>query len=64
MASKRAVVAASLSVTRAGAREGMPGGAELNAKLVELGIVPPPPVLQEPDEAGVVDTAETDAGPN
>jgi ribokinase len=62
MACKRAVVAASLSVTRAGAREGMPGGAELHAKLVELGIVPPP-LLQEPDEAGVLDTVETDAGP-
>lgn len=64
MASRRAVVAASLSVTRAGAREGMPGGAELDAKLIELGIVaPPPPPAPEPDEAGVVDAAETDAGP-
>jgi len=63
MACKRAVVAASLSVTRAGAREGMPSLLELNGKLVELGIVPPPPPPQEPDEAGVVDTVETDAGP-
>ncbi len=63
MAARRAVVAASLSVTRAGAREGMPTRAELDAKLVELGILTPPPVPQEPDEAGVVDTAELDAGP-
>ena len=63
MACKRAVVAASLSVTRAGAREGMPSLLELNGKLIELGIVPPPPPPQEPDEAGVVDTVETDAGP-
>jgi len=62
MACRRAVVAASLSVTRAGAREGMPPAAELTAKLIELGIVAPPPP-PEPDEAGVVDTAETDAGP-
>jgi ribokinase len=63
MACRRAVVAASLSVTRAGAREGMPSLLELNSKLIELGIVPPPPPPQEPDEAGVVDTIETDAGP-
>jgi ribokinase len=44
MACRRAVVAASISVTRAGAREGMPTLAELEAKLVELGIVPPPAV--------------------
>lgn len=63
MACKRAVVAASLSVTRAGAREGMPMGSELTEKLVELGIVTPPLPSPEPDEAGVVDTIETDAGP-
>ncbi|MFN8628804.1 MAG: ribokinase [Chloroflexota bacterium] len=63
MACRRAVVAASLSVTRAGAREGMPSLLDLNAKLIELGIVAPPPPPQEPDEAGVVDTLETDAGP-
>lgn len=63
MACRRAVVAASLSVTRAGAREGMPSLLELNDKLIELGIVAPPPPPQEPDEAGVVDLIETDAGP-
>lgn len=63
MACRRAVVAATLSVTRAGAREGMPSGTELNDKLIELGIVVPPPPVLEPDEAGVVDTVETDAGP-
>jgi ribokinase len=63
MACRRAVVAASLSVTHAGAREGMPTLAELNGKLIELGIMPPPPPPAEPDEAGVVDTIETDAGP-
>jgi ribokinase len=63
MACRRAVVAASLSVTRAGAREGMPSGQELTDKLIELGVMPPPPPPQEPDEAGVTDTAETDAGP-
>ena len=41
----------------------MPLLQELNAKLIELGIIPPPPPPQEPDEAGVVDTADTDAGP-
>jgi ribokinase len=62
MACRRAVVAASVSVTRAGAREGMPSLVELNDKLIDLGImVPPPPA--EPDEAGVVDTEETGAGP-
>jgi ribokinase len=60
MACQRAVVSASLSVTRAGAREGMPLLPELNLKLIELGIMAPPP---EPDEAGVVDTADLDAGP-
>ena len=63
MACRRAVVAASLSVTRAGAREGMPMLAELNDKLIELGIMVPPPPPADPDEAGVVDTAESDAGP-
>ena len=41
-ASRRAVVAASLSVTRAGAREGMPTGEELTAKLIALGLMPAP----------------------
>lgn len=63
MACRRAVVAASLSVTHAGAREGMPTLSELNSKLIELGIMPSPPPPAEPDEAGVVDTIETDAGP-
>jgi hypothetical protein len=36
------VVAASISVTRAGAREGMPTLAELEAKLAELGILQAP----------------------
>ena len=62
-ACRRAVVAASLSVTRAGAREGMPALADLNDKLIELGIMVPPPPPVNPDEAGVVGTAETDAGP-
>jgi len=50
MACRRAVVAASISVTRAGAREGMPTLAELEAKLVDLGIVPAP-VVAAPDPA-------------
>ncbi len=62
MACRRAVVAASLSVTRAGAREGMSSLLELNDKLIELGIMPPPPP-QETDEAGVPDATETDAEP-
>lgn len=41
-ASRRAVVAASISVTRAGAREGMPTLAELEGKLIDLGILPAP----------------------
>ena len=61
MACRRAVVAASLSVTRAGAREGMPTLAELDAKLIELGILVPPPPPADPDEAA--DAVETDAGP-
>ncbi len=63
MACRRAVVAASVSVTRAGAREGMPSLVELNDKLIDLGIMVPPPPPAEPDEAGVVDTAETGADP-
>ncbi len=58
MACRRAVVAASISVTRAGAREGMPTLAELEAKLVELGISPAP-VVVAPEPAAVA----TDAGP-
>lgn len=50
-ACRRAVVAASLSVTRAGAREGMPNAAELTAKLVALGIVAPPEPAPEPESA-------------
>jgi ribokinase len=55
-ASRRAVVAASISVTRAGAREGMPTASELDVKLVELGIIVPPPPEPEP-------TAEGEPGP-
>ncbi len=65
MACRRAVVAASLSVTRAGAREGMPTLAELDAKLIELGILVPPPPPPPADAEGdaVADPVETDAGP-
>jgi ribokinase len=53
-AARRAVVAASLSVMRPGAREGMPTRAELDAKLIALGIIPAPPAAEEPsaDTAG------------
>jgi ribokinase len=63
-ASRRAVVAATISVTRAGAREGMPTASELDAKLVELGIImppPPEPVAEDGTQAGQAPTA--DPGP-
>ena len=58
-ASRRAVVAASLSVTRAGAREGMPLLSELRAALgepdpatIEAASTPDDPATGEPPQAG------------
>jgi ribokinase len=64
MACRRAVVAASLSVTRAGAREGMPSGAELTDTLIELGIEPPPPPPPDPDQAESAEATESGAAPD
>ena len=50
-AARRAVVAASLSTMRPGAREGMPTRVELEAKLIALGIMPPPPAEEATPEA-------------
>ncbi len=57
-AGRRAVVAASISVTRAGAREGMPTASELDAKLIDLGLMAPP--APEPDP--VAETTDAAAG--
>lgn len=54
-AARRAVAAASLSVTRAGAREGMPTSAELDA-FIGPRVVPPPPV------EGTSESASPDGG--
>jgi len=63
MACQRAVVAASLSVTRAGAREGMPALAELDGALIRLGIMEPaPPPAPEPAEGAAGTDPGTDAG--
>ncbi len=58
-AARRAVVAASLSVMRAGAREGMPSKADLETKLIALGIMlPPPPPPADPDVVAEGSTPE------
>jgi ribokinase len=65
-ACRRAVVAASISVTRAGAQEGMPTGAELEAKLIELGLAPapaPPPVAARDEGSTAPDVASAEALP-
>jgi len=59
-AARRAVVAASLSVMRPGAREGMPTRTELEAKLISLGIMAPPAPPPTPaDESPAAGTAPT-----
>ena len=50
-AARHAVVAATISVTRAGAREGMPTRIELDERLIELKIIAPPPVAAPAPQA-------------
>lgn len=63
VAGRRAVVAASISVTRAGAREGMPTAAELDAKLIDLGLMAPPATVPDPATIEATDVTATGTDP-